>query len=249
MTLAAAQAGCGQLSTGEGQHESASLTSDNGLRMVNGLKGRNGFDPTCGINTGGTGGLSSTAGLSSSGSLMTTVDGRTTVQYLVRCALPVGHNLVKADQNGVNYTFAGSLGLAPEWETGTCGQNCQMWVSACLLSMINTTGMHYPIWIDGQAASVGWGTDPSYPYQEGSFFGNLFSTQTTAPAYYCEGRDFGVKPIPGRIGSAQTSPPYTDIYGVGNKCTTYCTPADYPHAAEGSKACSGWNQILTVYHQ
>jgi hypothetical protein len=221
------------------------MLSDNGLRCYNGLRRGNGLDPSSGLTMSS--GLSTSAGLTNTGTLMTTSDGRMTVQYLVRCALPTGHSIVKTDQNGVVYTFAGSMGLAPEWETTSCGQTCQMWVSACLLAMVNTTGMHYPIWIDGQLASVGWGTDPAYPYQEGSFFGNLFTQATQA--YYCEGRDFGVKPIPGRIGSVQTSPPYTDIYGAGNKCTTYCTPADYPHGTDGSKACSGWNQVLTVYHQ
>jgi len=245
LSLAALAAAAGCASQADDPQPTASnVLADNGLRGMNGLRRGNGFDPSCGLNLSS--GLGTLSGLSSTSGLMTTADGRTTVSYLVKCALPAGQSIVKQDQNGVNYTFPGSLGLASAWGTSSCGQTCQMWVSACMLSMVNTTGMHYPIWIDGQPATVGWGQNISYPYQEGSFFGNLFTS--SGPAYYCEGRDFGVKPIPGRIGSLQETPPYTDI-NVGTKCTAFCTPADYPHADDGSKACSGWNQVLTVWHQ
>jgi len=241
----AAVAGCGQVQTADPEATSSNVLADNGLRLANGFRGRNGFDAAAsGMNLSS--GLGTLSGLSSTTGLMTTADGRNTVAYLVRCALPAGKNIVKQDQYGVSYTFTGSLGLASTWETTSCGQTCQMWVTACMLAMVNTTGMHYPIWMDGQPTTVGWGTNSSYPYQEGSFFGNLFTS--ASPAYYCEGRDFGVKPIPGRIGSLQDSPPYVDI-NAGTKCTTFCTPADYPHATDGSKACSGWNQVLTVWHQ
>ena len=49
---------------------------------------------------------------------MTTSGGRKTVSYLVKCALAAGDSLVKQDQNGVNYTFAGGIGLCPAWKTG-----------------------------------------------------------------------------------------------------------------------------------
>lgn len=237
-------AGCGQLQVDDSSGIAANVMTDNGLRTVNGLRARNGFDPAAGLSIGAS--LPSSAGLSTTTGLMTTTDGRTTVSYLARCALPPGHKLVKTDQYGKSYTFAGSLGVAPEWETGACGQSCQGWVTACMLAMVNTTGMHYPIWVDGQPTGVGWGTDPAYPLQEGSFFGNMFASD--GPAYYCEGRDYGTKAIPGRIGGAQTDAPYADVWAT-NKCSTFCTPADIPHQNDGSKACFGFNQVLTVWHQ
>jgi hypothetical protein len=242
-------AGCGTDAPSDATpNDWAALASDNGLRAINGLRANNGLAAGSGLGLGG--GLVGPSGLSSSTGLMTTADGRLTAAYLVRCALPAGRSIVKHDQYGASYTFAGAVGLAPEWESGSCGQSCQMWVSACMLSMVNVTGVHYPIWLDAQNAAVGWGTDPKFTNQEGSFFGNLF--QTPFAAYYCGGKSFGVGPIPGRIGSPQQATadvPYTDIYGSGVHCSKYCTPADYPHAGDGFKACSGWNQVITVWHE
>ena len=46
-----------------------------------------------------------------------------------------------------SYTFVGELGLAPEWgkRNGSCGETCQKWVSACLLSRVNYRGEHVTI--------------------------------------------------------------------------------------------------------
>ena len=40
------------------------------------------------------------------------------------------------------------------------------------------------------ATELGWGQSASYPYQEGSFFGNIFTSPPTM--YYCDGKDFAV---------------------------------------------------------
>jgi hypothetical protein len=221
------------------------LLSDNGLKAINGMKVHNGLSSGNGLSLGA--GLKSAAGLSSTTGLMTSVDGRTTVSYLVRCALPAGRSVTKADQNGKLYTFAGQIGVGPEWETGVCGPSCERWVSACMLALVNTTGDHYPLWLVAQNPAIGWGLDPSFPFQEGTFFGDIF---TSPPyAYYCGGRDFGVSPVPGRIGSVQTAPPYSNAFGTGGSCLPICTPADYPHHGEGVKACAGWNEVVTVWHQ
>src|SRR6185312_8282363 len=67
-----------------------------------------------------TGAVTTINGLNSSNGLKTTASGRAVVAYLVRCALPAGSSLVKADQYGASYTFAGLLGMAPQWEKGAC---------------------------------------------------------------------------------------------------------------------------------
>ena len=54
---------------------------------------------------------------------MTTSAGRKTVSYLVKCALAANDSLVKADQNGNNYTFAGGIGLCPAWKSGDVHAN------------------------------------------------------------------------------------------------------------------------------
>ncbi len=226
--------------------DSEDLQSDNGLKTINGLKVHNGLATIeNGISVGAS--LKSVAGLSSSSGLMTTADGRTTVTYLVKCALPAGRSITKNDQNGRPYTFAGGIGVAPEWETGAINATSERWVSACMLALVNTTGDHYPLWLVAQNSAISWGLDPAYPFQEGAFFGDIF---TSPPyAYYCGGKDLGVSPVPGRIGSVQVAPPYVDAYGTKGKCLPTCSAADYPHQGEGVKACSGWNEVINVWHQ
>jgi hypothetical protein len=222
------------------------LQSDNGLKTINGLKAHNGLATIDnGLSVGAS--LKSSTGLSSTTGLMTTSDGRITVSYLVKCALPAGHSITKNDQYGHAYTFTGAIGVAPAWETGGISASDERWLSACMLALVNTTGDHYPLWLVAQNSAISWGLDASYPFQEGAFFGDIF---TSPPyAYYCGGKDFGVNPIPGRIGSTQLSPPYVDAYGTKGKCLPTCTPADYPHQGEGVKACSGWNEVINVWHQ
>jgi hypothetical protein len=42
--------------------------------------------------------------------------------------------------NGVSYSFAGQIGVAPEWENSACGTACQELVTACMLAHVNATG-------------------------------------------------------------------------------------------------------------
>ena len=82
---------------------------------------------------------------------MTTSAGRKTVSYLVKCALASNDSLVKADQNGNNYTFAGGIGLCPAWKTRRRGdQRASAWraISACMMAHVNTAGVHVPLWLD-----------------------------------------------------------------------------------------------------
>ncbi len=58
---------------------------------------------------------------------MTTSAGRKTVSYLVKCALAANDTLVKADQNGSNYTFAGGIGLCPAWKNGGVSTDPRAW--------------------------------------------------------------------------------------------------------------------------
>ena len=243
--LSALAAGCAELPDDQSALDEEQLMADNGLKTINGMKVHNGLASGSGLTLSSS--LKSPTGLTSGSGLMSTADGRTTVTYLVRCALPAGRSITKTDQYGKSYTFTGQIGVAPEWETGACTGTCERWVSACMLALVNTTGDHYPLWLVAQNTSIGWGLDSSFPFQEGSFFGDIF---TSPPyAYYCGGRDFGISPIPGRIGGAQVAPPYTNAAGVGGKCLPSCTAADYPHQTEGVKACFGWNEVVTVFHQ
>ena len=184
-------------------------------------------------------------GLANGVGLMSSPDGRTTLAYIVKCALPAGRSISKKDQNNANYTFAGQIGVAPEWETDACETDCQERVTACVLAHVNTTGQHIQLWLDSDVPAIGWGRSTDYPYQEGSFFGNIFQDQPKA--YYCDGKDFDQGTVLGRLGANQNGAPYTNPFGNGAYCKDRCTAADSPYNNDGYKACNGYNHVVTVW--
>ena len=239
--------------------------SMNGLSMnglsANGLSG-NGLSGN-GLSLNGLSGN----GLSSTTGLMTTPGGRQVVQYMAKCALAEGTNLVKADQYGVSYTFPGKLGVATQWLNGMCDMDCQERVSACMLAHVNNAGVHISIWLDSEGA-LGWGRDPNFPFEEGSFFGNLFpSTKNAAgqivstlggrdwEGFYCNGKDWDSGSVPGRLGQPIATNVYKNPFGSPNPCTY----AGVEHTTNGvhdgfvsvteqvSYPVKTWNHVATVY--
>ena len=269
LALASALIGCQPPTASDANDSSESeLQSTNGLSMINGLSMVNGLSGN-GLSGNGLSGNGlksqalvvsplSTTGLTSSTYLMNSAAGRTTLTYLVRCALPANHSITKKDSTGASYTFAGGIGLSPQWENGTCDGDCQRWNSACLLAHVNTAGIHVPIWIVGQNPGLGWGQSPLFPNQEGTFFGNIFTTNEAGhtDAYYCEGPGFDKSVVDGRIGSAQVGAPYRDTFASGYCNYNGCMASDITTngVADGYKVCSmgdgamtTWNQLVTVW--
>jgi hypothetical protein len=147
--------------------------------------------------------------------------------------------------NNTSIPLSGQLGVAPSWETGACDVTCQERVSACVLAHVNTSGKHIALWLDGDGA-LGYGRSTDYPYQEGSFFGNIFSS--TPQAYFCNGKDFDQGAVPGRLGvGGNTSAPYTNPFGSGAYCKDRCAAADFPYGSDGYKACNGFTHVVTVW--
>jgi hypothetical protein len=186
---------------------------------------------------------------------MTTVPGRLTVSYLVKCALAAGDTLIKKDQNGVNYTFPGSIGLAPEYKTEGCKKDCAERLSACLMAHINTTGTHIPLWMASPEAAIGWGRSPSFPTQEGTFFGQLMVTNEAynLDAYFCNGPSVANDIVPGRLGSNHGAVPYANAYPVDGGM---CDKPDKSHCimqsnGDGAISCNArgitWTHPLTVW--
>jgi hypothetical protein len=105
------------------------------------------------------------------------------------------------------------------------------------LAHVNTSGQHIALWLDGDAPSLSWGRSTDYPYQEGSFFGNIFAS--SPKAYFCNGKDFYQGAVPGRLGTAKSSSPYTNPFGDGTYCRDFCEAADYPDGNDGYKSCKG----------
>ena len=111
-------------------------------------------------------------------------------KYVARCALRADQELeAPAGSNGDKLKFKGALGLAPEWQEGKCDGACQEKVSACLAALTNQTGDHVQLSMLSAAPSLAAmsasESDLPYPFQEGAFFGNVFSGE----AYVCRGHD------------------------------------------------------------
>jgi hypothetical protein len=230
--------------------ESSALTSENGLTSINGLTLTNGLAVHNGLTL--TNGLAVHNGLSDTEGLITTPDGRNTITYLVRCALPSGHSIAKT-YGSTTYTFSGLIGLAPSWETGSCDLTCQDRVSSCMLALVNTTGVHVPLWLTGPMSQIGWGQSASYPDLEGAFFANIFAPNPSTgkmAAYFCEGPgQIGL--VPGRIGADQPGSPYTNPWGAGARCgdSNHCSTSGVPSTngkPDGYSSCNG-HPAVTVW--
>jgi len=113
------------------------------------------------------------------------------------------------------------------------------------LAHVNTSGKNIKLWLDGDSAALGWGRSTDYPYQEGSFFGNIFTSPPKA--YFCNGKDFDQGIVPGRLGANQVGSPYLNPFGPGAYCKDHCTAADAPNNNDGYKACLGYNHVVTVW--
>ena len=240
--------GCEQPADDEFTSTAAELQSENGLTMngltmngltMNGLT-MNGLTMN-GLTMNGLtmNGLNTVDGLSSTAGLMTTAGGRDIVKYMVKCALPAGQTLTKQDQNGVSYDFPGAIGVAPEAMT-SCNIDCQEKISACMLAHVNNSGAHIGIWLVGADTGIGWGSSPSYPYQEGAYFGNLFPTNWQG--YYCVGKDMGSGEVPGRLGAPISTSVYANAYGYEGKCNYNCTTSN-----EGYSQCNDISTPLAPY--
>jgi Carbohydrate binding module (family 6) len=111
-------------------------------------------------------------------------------KYTARCALRADQELeAPVGSTGDKLKFKGMLGLAPEWREGKCDAGCQEKVSSCLAALTNQTGDHVQVSLLSAAPSLTTmsanDNDIAYPFQEGAFFGNVFSGE----AYVCRGRD------------------------------------------------------------
>ncbi|HET6149374.1 MAG TPA: hypothetical protein VFH68_17690 [Polyangia bacterium] len=106
------------------------------------------------------------------------------MEYVVSCALPPGHSVTYTSA-GVDYTFAGGIGVAPDWEQQSCDGSCQRWVSACVLARLNKLGVHRQISIRGanDALAITAHELQDFPVREASYYGNLF--QVAQPRYAC----------------------------------------------------------------
>lgn len=151
---------------------------DSGTWINNGLEDPDvtGIDPSHA--------LSSVEGLDPEGALLADEANHSLITYLTECALPEGASITKV-VDGEALEFEGRVGLAPEWEDDACDQDCQEWVSACLLARTNVSGQDVELWLRAEHDAIGRGKSLAFPVYEASFFGNLFVPD--GGRYICRG--------------------------------------------------------------
>src|SRR5262249_14739249 len=102
---------------------------------------------------------------------------------------------------------------------------------------------------------IGWGRSPSYPTQEGTFFGQMMvvNQSNNLDAYFCNGPDVTSDVVPGRLGSyaRAAKAPHANAHPVdGGMCNKagHCKMAD---SGDGALSCIGngieWTKPITVW--
>jgi hypothetical protein len=171
---------------------------------------------------------------------------RELVSYLVSCALPEGDSITY-EIKGKKYTFAGDLGVAPEWKRERCDGSCQRWVSACMLARVNAKGEHVEISMrganDGLALEKGERKD--FTQLEGAYWGNLFTHDQ--PLFACYPR---ATPALTRVCGDSLSDCPMDVSGP---CEDACRSST---VAQGFQECGlidnrrvidRYDEVVTIY--
>jgi hypothetical protein len=118
---------------------------------------------------------------------------RQLLSYTVGCALNASQSFTFSwtDANGVpqDETYAGQLGLAPQWASAPLtSRTSQQLVSACLAARTNYFGVTVPISVRGLVDVLLDNTTSTelsaYPYVEGAFWGNLFAPTPSLNSCY-----------------------------------------------------------------
>ncbi len=98
-----------------------------------------------------------------------------TLTYVYSCAMPADATMTVVTPGGRSFDYKGALGVAPGWgqapiqsktgasarppgrpccsaryQPGQCGQDCQQWVSACVIARINAFGVKVQISMAGR---------------------------------------------------------------------------------------------------
>lgn len=178
--------------------------------------------------------------------LASTDDGRMVLSYLVGCALKPQQS-IDVTVDGVTYTYAGSVGLAPMWEHTSLPPSTRDWVSACMISRINYFGVPVQLSLRGSAPNLVVSKDEAaaFQVQEGAFWGDIFDTDGDGQLelHACTGRDqlkdptYGTLPL--RVCAAPDSPCGFDIAG---DCDDVCKPT----TNGGYSSCAGNRAVLAV---
>jgi hypothetical protein len=185
-------------------------------------------------------------------------DAREVFGFIVSCALPETE-VVSVPLDGAVYAFPGGVGLAPEWQTDSCGDSCQRWVTACLLSRVNSQGVSVPISLRGPhpaLSQVSAEENRTFPLEESAFYGNLF--QSSRELHVCTGKNAEAAALRERMCTFQDPACYEMFVGpchqLGNP-NVRDLPDPGPHKqelrqepkADGLKSCGAYDPAVGYY--
>lgn len=123
--------------------------------------------------------------------LVSSADGRATMSTIAGCALPSSASVTATDLGGTQYTFQGSLNLAPAWQTSAPSTANKRWVTSCVLARTNMYGLSIPVSLRNDinpSLQATVGEKAQYPTAEAGFYGNLF--QSAPELYACASQLF-----------------------------------------------------------
>jgi hypothetical protein len=192
-------------------------------------------------------------------SLFGTANDRLFFRYMVQCALPAGA-IVKYMSDADVLEFDGSIGLAPEWATSSCGEACQEWDTACMMARTNYYGIPVQLSIRGPnpaLATVSADELTAATVEEGAFYGNMFLDPKVGTA--CRGSgDDPVSLVVRRCTFAEPGAGYPGApancwyFDMGADCAKDCEGRD-PNGAflscktTGDGGVKTWAHPLTIY--
>jgi hypothetical protein len=169
-------------------------------------------------------------------------------KYIVSCALPADQAITVPGYG----TFAGGLGLAPQWgvDGATCDGTCQQWVSACVISRVNALGVHVPLSERGATPALALGPTEAtdYPNREATYWGNVFTVPQQRFACRAAGDDQTLIGRPCGNGADVSA----CIITVLGDCNTVCGVHDSATGYYGNCTAPGAGTFVpavTVYRQ
>jgi len=156
------------------------------------------------------------------------------MQYLVRCAVPSGQSRAWTNPStGVSYTWAGGLGLTPDWASGTPSTETEeQLITACLAAHVNKFGVSMQISLIGRDAKGSLlpttsAETSSYSQKEASFYGNVFRDEGI---YACKDPKL-------KLNSAQSTLRACSLESQASGTSTACPPIVITGTCGGGTGC------------
>ena len=107
------------------------------------------------------------------------------LEVLIGCALTSdqtvidpGHTLFILNGIAVKKSYAGEIGLAPDWKTRALTTTEKKWVTACVLARTNRYGATINILLSGNHSALNYRSGTTYTEAESSAWGNMFDSTT-----------------------------------------------------------------------